>query len=91
MSENQTSRTPEIQGWLQIATSSGFTGLAFYLIVIVLPNMQDKFDAHSNKAFDRFETQMQQQRSHSETVIQGITDRYESQLDRLIMKVDTKP
>lgn len=76
-----------LQGWLQIATSTGFVGLAWYLIVIALPKMQDRFDVHSDKQFQRFEEQMELQRKHSEDVIKGIVERYERQLDRIVESI----
>ena len=73
----------QVQGWLQLATSTGFVGLAWYLIVYALPKMQDRFDVHSDKMFERFELQMDAQRKGHEEVIHGIVDRYEVHLNRL--------
>lgn len=79
-----------LQGWLQLATSTGFVGLAWYLIVIALPKMQEKFDAHAERQLARFEYQMEKQWNHSETVITGIIDRYEKQLDRVTSVIRSK-
>jgi hypothetical protein len=79
-----TTQPDGLQSWLQLATSTGFVGLAWYLIVIALPRMQDRFDAHSDKQFQRFEEQMELQRRHSEEVVKGIVERYERQLDRIV-------
>ena len=75
-----------MQGWLQLATSTGFVGLAWYLVVVALPKMQERFDAHSDRMFERFEVQMEKQRTSHESVIKGIVDRYEAHLDRLTSK-----
>lgn len=70
--------------WLQLATSAGFTGLAWYLIIYALPKMQERFDRHADKMFDSFADQMDRQRVHHEEVIRGIVERYEKQLDRIV-------
>jgi len=65
----------QVQGWLQLATSTGFVGLAWYLIVVALPKIQDKFDIHSKDQFERFEKQIDKIVTHFEKTIESILTR----------------
>jgi hypothetical protein len=59
-----------LQSWLQIGTSTGFVGLTWYLIVIALPKMQEKFDSQSTLQLQEFRSE-----------IKNIFDRHEKQLE----------
>jgi hypothetical protein len=73
-------QTMGIEGWLQLATSTGFAGLVWYLIVISLPKMQDKFDAFAKDQQTRFENQIDKQNAHHEGVVKAILDRHEKMI-----------
>ena len=65
---------PALQGWLQIATSTGFVGLAWYLIVIALPNMQRRFDEHSDKQMQAFSTEIERSATNHEKQIKMVVE-----------------
>lgn len=82
---------PEIQTWLQIGTSTGFVGLAWYLIVVALPKMQERFDAHSDKQLAEFKSQINViTQQHQATVI-ALTQSQEKQIDRILEKFSKCP
>jgi hypothetical protein len=72
------------QGWLQIATSTGFVGLAWYLIVIALPKMQERFDLHSDRQLLKFEEQVRFIVERHEATVEKITAAQEKQIDRIL-------
>jgi hypothetical protein len=72
------------QTWLQIGTSSGFVGLAWYLIVIALPKMQERFDMHSDKQLTEFKEQLRFIVERHETTVQAVIAAQEKQIDRII-------
>jgi hypothetical protein len=72
------------QTWLQIGTSSGFVGLAWYLIVVALPKMQDRFDAHSDKQLSEFKEQLRFIVERHETTVQAVISAQEKQIDRIM-------
>ena len=74
------------QSWLQIATSTGFVGLAWYLIVIALPKMQERFDAHSDRQLQKFEEQVQFIVQRHESTVEKITAAQEKQIDRILQQ-----
>jgi hypothetical protein len=74
------------QSWLQIATSTGFVGLAWYLIVIALPKMQERFDAHSDRQLAKFEQQVQFIVQRHEATVEKITAAQEKQIDRILQQ-----
>jgi len=78
----------QIQSWLQLATSTGFVGLAWYLIVIALPKMQDKFDAFAKDQQSRFENQIDKQNTHHESIVKSILERHEKLITWLTGKKD---
>jgi hypothetical protein len=75
------------QTWLQIGTSSGFVGLAWYLIVIALPKMQERFDAHSDKQLIEFKEQLRFIVERHEVTVQAVIAAQEKQIDRIISHV----
>ena len=75
------------QTWLQIGTSSGFVGLAWYLIVIALPKMQERFDAHSDKQLSEFKEQLRFIVDRHEATVQAVIAAQEKQIDRIISHV----
>ena len=65
----QVAAVPAIQGWLQLATSTGFVGLAWYLIVLALPAIQRRFDEHSDRQMTAFSQEIKRiSENHSEQV-----------------------
>jgi len=72
------------QTWLQIGTSSGFVGLAWYLIVVALPKMQDRFDMHSDKQLSEFKEQLRFIVERHETTVQAVISAQEKQIDRIM-------
>jgi Ni/Fe-hydrogenase subunit HybB-like protein len=72
------------QAWLQIGTSSGFVGLAWYLIVVALPKMQDRFDMHSDKQLSEFKEQLRFIVERHETTVQAVISAQEKQIDRIM-------
>jgi hypothetical protein len=72
------------QTWLQIGTSSGFVGLAWYLIVVALPKMQERFDAHSDKQLSEFKEQLRFIVDRHEQTVATITTAQEKQIDRIL-------
>lgn len=74
---SQAAHADGLQSWLQLATSTGFVGLAWYLIVIALPRMQDKFDEHSDNQLRRFENQIDKITAQHEVVVKQIIERHE--------------
>lgn len=77
---------PSLESWLQIATSTGFVGLAWYLIVIALPKMQERFDAHSDRQLAKFEQQVQFIVQRHESTVEKITAAQEKQIDRILQQ-----
>jgi hypothetical protein len=78
----------ELQSWLQIATSTGFVGLAWYLIVIALPRMQERFDEHSKMQITEFRNQIKDLIDRHERQIQSMNLAHEKQID-LIKAIKT--
>jgi len=78
----------ELQSWLQIATSTGFVGLAWYLIVIALPKMQERFDEHSKMQITEFRNQVKELIERHERQIEAMTKAHEKQID-LIKAIKT--
>jgi hypothetical protein len=74
----------QIQSWLQLATSTGFVGLAWYLIVIALPKMQERFDAHSDRQLSEFKDQLRFIVERHESTVEKITAAQEKQIDRIL-------
>jgi hypothetical protein len=79
------------QTWLQIGTSSGFVGLAWYLIVVALPKMQDRFDAHSDKQLSEFKEQLRFIVDRHEQTVATITTAQEKQIDRILNNLSKCP
>ena len=73
-----------LQGWLQIATSTGFVGLAWYLIVISLPKMQARFDAHSERQMAEFVRQVEKLTDNHAAIVKQIGEQHEKHLDRVM-------
>jgi hypothetical protein len=73
-----------LQGWLQIGTSTGFVGLAWYLIVIALPKMQERFDNHSDRQLSEFKEQVRFIVERHEKTVETITAAQEKQIDRIL-------
>jgi hypothetical protein len=72
------------QTWLQIGTSSGFVGLAWYLIVIAQPKMQERADVHSDKQLAEFKEQLRFIVERHEATVQAVIAAQEKQIDRII-------
>jgi len=72
------------QTWLQIGTSTGFVGLAWYLIVVALPRMQERFDANSDKQLSEFKEQLRFIVERHEVTVQAIIAAQEKQVDRIL-------
>jgi hypothetical protein len=79
------------QTWLQIGTSSGFVGLAWYLIVVALPKMQERFDAHSDKQLAEFKEQLRFIVDRHEQTVATITMAQEKQIDRILANFSKCP
>ena len=79
----------QIQSWLQLATSTGFVGLAWYLIVIALPKMQERFDAHSDRQLSEFKDQLRFIVERHESTVEKITAAQEKQIDRILNQFKT--
>jgi hypothetical protein len=81
---------PEIQVWLQLATSTGFVGLSWYLIVYALPQMQERFDNHARSQIQEFRDQLKYIVDRHEKAIEVMTQAHERQIE-IIMKLKDKP
>lgn len=77
-----------IQTWLQIGTSTGFVGLAWYLIVVALPKMQERCDTHSERQLREFKEQINEIVQRHEKTVQVLTASHERQID-LIKQIKT--
>lgn len=82
---------PEIQTWLQIGTSTGFVGLAWYLIVVALPKMQERFDAHADKQLAEFKEQITVVTQQHQQTVMALTQSQEKQIDRILEKFSKCP
>ena len=79
------------QTWLQIGTSTGFVGLAWYLIVVALPKMQERFDTHSDKQLAEFKEQLRFIVDRHEQTVATITMAQEKQIDRILANFSKCP
>jgi hypothetical protein len=79
------------QAWLQIGTSTGFVGLAWYLIVVALPKMQERFDAHSDKQLSEFKEQLRFIVERHEQTVSTITLAQEKQIYRILNNLSKCP
>lgn len=82
---------PEIQTWLQIGTSTGFVGLAWYLIVVALPKMQERFDTHADKQLAEFKEQITVVTQQHQQTVMALTQSQEKQIDRILEKFSKCP
>ena len=69
---------PQFQGWLQIATSTGFVGLAWYLIAFALPRMQERFDQHSDRQLAAFKEEVEKTREFADRQLARVLEKYGS-------------
>lgn len=84
LSESIVSVPASLQGWMQVATNAGFAGLVWYLLAIVIPRMQERFDEHSDKQQKQFLEETERLRKSHEFVIQQMIEQHERQQERLI-------
>ena len=77
----------QIQTWLQLATSTGFVGLAWYLIVVALPRMQERFDNHSDRQLVEFKEQLKYMVTRHEATVEKIMVAQEKQIDRVLAQI----
>lgn len=82
---------PEIQTWLQIGTSTGFVGLAWYLIVVALPKMQERFDQHADRQLAEFKEQISVVTQQHQATVIALTASQEKQIDRILEKFSKCP
>lgn len=83
--------TMNIESWLQLATSTGFAGLVWYLIVVSLPRMQDRFDAFAKDQQLRFESSLDKGNTHHENVVKSILERHEKTVSWILSKKPEGP
>ena len=74
----------DVQGWVQAGASAGFCGLAWYLIVYGLPDIQKKFDETLKVQLDTFERNMKDMREASQKEMQNTCQIYEKHIERLL-------
>jgi len=79
LSQTDIPEITQVQGWLQIGTSLGFGGLVWYLITVALPNMQARFDKHSDNQMEAFAGQVEKITTHSEKQLERVLTHYEKQ------------
>ena len=80
---SQAENVADVQTWLQIATSLGFTGLAWYLIIYALPAMQKRFDDHADRQMASFTAEVERGRLHNQAQVQTILDILQKQKQNL--------
>lgn len=73
----------EVSGWINIITSTGFSGLVWYLIAKGIPNMQTRFD----ESLQRSEATWQKRFDTSETHHEARQKRLEEQFQRTIERI----
>ena len=66
-----------IETWLQLATSTGFVGLAWYLIVVALPREREQFMTFARDQLKTFESQIARIMNGHENVVKDMLDRHE--------------
>jgi hypothetical protein len=74
----------EVSGWVQAGASAGFCGLAWYLIVYGLPDIQKKFDETLKMQLDTFERHMKDIRETYQKEMQNTCQIYEKHIERLL-------
>lgn len=62
-----------LQSWLQLATSGGFTVLAWYLIVVALPKMQERFDQHADRQMSEFKSQLKTLTDQQQATVEAMS------------------
>jgi hypothetical protein len=72
-----------LQTWLQIGTSTGFAGLAWYLIVVALPKMQERCDGHAELQIKEFREQIRDLADRHEKTVANIISSHERQIDTI--------
>ena len=76
----------QLQSWLQLGTSTGFVGLAWYLIVFALPSMQERFDKHATSQLNEFREQLTSIVQRHEKAVETLTNGHERQI-QIIMQI----
>jgi hypothetical protein len=74
----------DVQGWVQAGASAGFCGLAWYLIVYGLPDIQQKFDETVKRQLDTFERNLKDIRETYQEEMQNTCQIYEKHIERLL-------
>jgi hypothetical protein len=89
----------DVQPWIQIAASIGFpAAIAWYLISVMVPSinekfnatviaMQTRFDAHSDKQSVEFREQLRFVVERHEATVRAITEAQEKQIDRILQQM----